>query len=198
MFSREGLSERFADEVVALVQKYNLDGIDMDYECINPDNNQNIGNAAATTAAIRRKLPPGKEISWAAFANIGEYGGYVNQTPLMHAVKQHVDLVMWMSYNVHDNADYTNQWYGDAISRFNNIVAPVFGHDCKKVLFGHCSGSGCAHGAGPKYHNVMAWAKHAKANNCGGIFVWDLQKEKQVHSDLNKSTLSDIAAIFRS
>src|SRR4051812_655557 len=90
---------RLVNELTSIVDRENLDGIDIDFE--HPRSKADAANLAAFTSELSTKLhPKGKELSIAVYAKIhavtGTEMGFVVYEPSMF---QHVDHVNIMAYD---------------------------------------------------------------------------------------------------
>ena len=90
--------EALVKEIIDIINKYNLDGINVDIENITQEDRENF---TLFIKDLREKLPKGKELSIAVAANpkgytTGWYGAYDNER-----LAQYSDYLMIMSYDEH-------------------------------------------------------------------------------------------------
>ncbi|AEO66607.1 glycoside hydrolase family 18 protein [Thermothielavioides terrestris NRRL 8126] len=114
---REGVTDAnrltFAQSVVDTVKKYNLDGVDFDWEYpgapdipgIPPGSPSDGQNYLAFLKTVRSLLPAGVSLSIAAPASYWYLRGF----PIAE-MAQVLDYIVYMTYDLHGQWDYNNTW----------------------------------------------------------------------------------------
>jgi GH18 family chitinase len=103
----------FAQSVVDTVKKYNLDGVDFDWEYpgapdipgIPPGSPSDGQNYLAFLKTVRSLLPAGVSLSIAAPASYWYLRGF----PIAE-MAQVLDYIVYMTYDLHGQWDYNNTW----------------------------------------------------------------------------------------
>ncbi|KAI0901325.1 class V chitinase-like protein [Annulohypoxylon nitens] len=187
--------EEFADNVVNLVKKYWLDGVDFDWEYpgapdipnIPPGEPDDGKNYLGMLKVVRDKLPEGKSLSIAAPASYW----YLKAFPI-DEIGSVVDYIVYMTYDLHGQWDYGNKWAssgcpaGDCLRSHVNITETMLalsmitkaGVPSSKIIVGlssygrsfkmtdpNCSGPMCTF-VGPD-----SGAKPGKCTNAAGYIA---------------------------
>ncbi|KAF5009147.1 hypothetical protein FDECE_4591 [Fusarium decemcellulare] len=105
--------ERFAENVVQFAIRYDLDGLDFDWEYpgapdipgIPPGGKDEGLNYLEFLKLVRAKLPPLKTLSIAAPASFW----YLKQFPIA-AMAPYLDYIVYMTYDLHGQWDAGNEW----------------------------------------------------------------------------------------
>ncbi|KAI0376688.1 class V chitinase-like protein [Hypomontagnella monticulosa] len=120
--------EAFTDAVVSFVKKYELDGVDIDWEYpgapdvpgIPPGLESDGPNYLETLRILRDKLPGSKSLSIAAPASYW----YLKAFPIAN-MAQIVDYIVYMTYDLHGQWDYGNKWADDGCPAGNCLRSHV-------------------------------------------------------------------------
>ena len=104
---------KFADNVVAFLQKNKLDGVDFDWEYPGakdikgtpPGFDSDGPNYLSFLKLLKGKLPKGKTLSIAAPASFW----YLKNFPIAKMAET-LDYIVYMTYDLHGQWDYSNQW----------------------------------------------------------------------------------------
>ncbi|OJJ03002.1 hypothetical protein ASPVEDRAFT_93638, partial [Aspergillus versicolor CBS 583.65] len=114
---REGVTpaqrQRFADNVVQFMLDHELDGVDFDWEYpgapdipgIPPGSPEDGPNYLEFLKLVRGQLPEGKELGIAAPASFWYLRGF----PIAE-MSEVVDYIIYMTYDLHGQWDYGNEW----------------------------------------------------------------------------------------
>lgn len=129
---REGVTDAnrltFAQNVVAFVEEYNLDGVDFDWEYLGapdipgiPPGSESDGpNYLSFLKTIRELLPAEKSISIAAPASYW----YSKRFPIME-MAEILDYIVYMTYDLHGQWDYDNTWVNPGCPNGNCLRSHV-------------------------------------------------------------------------
>lgn len=110
---KDGNREKFADNVVAFVNKHNLDGVDFDWEYpgaddipgTTPGSPEDGPNYVKFLKLVRSKLAEAKSVSIAAPASYW----YLRWFP-MEDIGKIVDYIIYMTYDLHGQWDVNNEY----------------------------------------------------------------------------------------
>lgn len=172
-----GNEDAFASGIAELVKKYGLDGVDVDYECIDVGadgkKRQNDKVAAAYMKALRAALPK-TTISWTGFSDINtEQISFADHLTTFKAILPYTDIVLWMAYNVGgDRSFYTGiQSQFDKIMTVNPSLTP------DRIAIGTCAGKGCAYApeTGPLRSDAATYI--SAASKTLGLMIWDIRND---------------------
>ncbi|KAK9415412.1 putative chitinase [Seiridium unicorne] len=111
-----GNRDTFVSNIVSYVKDENLDGVDFDWEYPGAPDIPGIPAGLATDGtnylafltALRKALPSGKSMSFAAPASYW----YLKQFPISD-MAEHVDYIVYMTYDLHGQWDWGNKWAQD-------------------------------------------------------------------------------------
>ncbi|KAJ5195437.1 uncharacterized protein N7498_008875 [Penicillium cinerascens] len=106
---KDGNRQIFAKNVVDFITKYNLDGVDFDWEYpgaqdirgVPPDSPDSGANYLEFLKLVRQQLPSGKTLSIAAPASYW----YLRNFPIKE-ISEVVDYIVYMTYDLHGQWDY--------------------------------------------------------------------------------------------
>ncbi|KAI8904817.1 glycoside hydrolase superfamily [Gorgonomyces haynaldii] len=109
----------FIDSVMSLLQSYNLDGLDMDWEYPTaPDRGgspDDIDNYLALVSQLRARFGFTYSLSIAAPASFWYLKGFD-----IGNMASFLDYIVYMTYDLHGNWDWANKWVGPALNTHNN------------------------------------------------------------------------------
>lgn len=174
----------FAESAVALVKKFDFDGLDIDDETVGADFDATrvVAFVKATSAALR-KYDSKLVLAYDAYFNEGEPSYCTNSAYAAYSrcfpkdVLPHVDWVNIMAYNVNQNADAAAAIYEKALnSTFVDWQAQL-GGDFSKATIGICTQKSCAYGPGPSDAVVATWNAFARKSGGGGMMVYAASSE---------------------
>lgn len=119
---------RFVDNIIAYVNKNNLDGVDIDWEYpgapdipgIPPGLESDAPNYLQLLKLLRSKMPKGKSLSIAAPASYW----YLKAFPIAEMSEQ-LDYIVYMTYDLHGQWDFNNKWGQDGCTAGNCLRSHV-------------------------------------------------------------------------
>jgi len=115
-------------DLVDIANKYNLDGIDIDYE-IDPPNEQFV---IGLSNGLRKNLPSGKLVTHVPMNNLVDSGS--SYWKILQQCEG-VDFISVQYYNDNPNP-LTNPT--SAVNHYKTIVSDLYKGDASKVVFGLC------------------------------------------------------------
>lgn len=149
--------QAFAEGIQDIVQTYGLDGFDIDYEDIDPQNGFNAGKLITLTQWIRRQLDqvtPKRQMIMTITP--------ADETALNAQVLNQFTYTMPQSYG-HGGNDTTVDWYEQQLGSFAKIVYGLSGE-------GYTTGD-------PLPDNPTKYVADAKSNGAAGVFSWRLDTD---------------------
>ncbi|ETV94639.1 hypothetical protein H310_11633 [Aphanomyces invadans] len=174
--------DTFAASAVALVDKFNFDGVDVDDE--NRAGTYDQDHVVEYMAALSKALKPrGKLLTMAAFYydSVADKCAAVSGRCFPRQVEALVDWVNVMAYNVEKDVGKAEAVYESAITdtfaMWMAVLPPA------KVVVAVCTEStnplhrGCSYGPGPSPAVVAQWTKWSR-ENAGGMGVWAGSKDQ--------------------
>jgi len=188
MAGSSGARQQFVNNCLSLVQSYNLDGIDIDWEYPSAADS---GNFNALMQALGSALHAKGKLLTAAVTENDWPGTFPTATAFGY-----VDWLNVMSYDGPGHAtwsQFTNAiayWKGRGLPAAKLMAGVPFysnqGNAYKTLIATYGAGAAQTDLEGANVYNgiptVKAKADYAKAN-AGGIMIWEL--EQDVHSDLS-------------
>lgn len=173
------------NDIVSLVQQYNLDGADMDWEF--PDAGASANNFQALMTELYNALHPMGKLVSAAVNTSQYYEGGINP-----GVKNVVDYLNLMAYDANNSNHATYQFALQALNTYegkgfarNQLVlgVPFYARPSWSSF-----ASLVASGANPNldsfngnYYNgkttIQTKSQYVKDNNYGGIMIWELSQD---------------------
>jgi GH18 family chitinase len=193
-----GSRANFINDALYIVNTYNLDGVDIDWEY--PD----AGNSANNFTTLMRELsnalkPRGKGLSFAAAADAYNAGG------IQSAVFQYVDFVNIMAYDGAGSHHSTYQFAVDALNLFKGkgcpaskcIVGVPFYARPSWRSYADLIASGASANSdwfGSDGYNGIPTIKQKTQmalNQAGGIMIWELSQDAQGANSL-LSAINDV------
>jgi chitinase len=183
---------RFVNDAMYIVNQYNLDGVDIDWEY--PDPGQSANNFDALMTALSNALKPSGKLLTAAVIGSGSQGGGVSLSAL-----NKLDFLNVMSYdaNSYDHSTYNyaleclNYWSGRGLAK-NKIVlgVPFYGRPswasyASLVAQGADPNGDFFNGNGYNGKNTIASkTNYVKNNGYGGIMMWELSQDATGNNSL--------------
>ncbi|RHY28288.1 hypothetical protein DYB32_006097 [Aphanomyces invadans] len=174
--------DTFAASAVALVDKFNFDGVDVDDE--NRAGTYDQDHVVEYMAALSKALKPrGKLLTMAAFYydSVADKCAAVSGRCFPRQVEALVVWVNVMAYNVEKDVGKAEAVYESAITdtfaMWMAVLPPA------KVVVAVCTEStnplhrGCSYGPGPSPAVVAQWTKWSR-ENAGGMGVWAGSKDQ--------------------
>ncbi|KAM7192236.1 hypothetical protein V8F20_008938 [Naviculisporaceae sp. PSN 640] len=118
----------FATNVVNFVTKHNLDGVDFDWEYpgaddikgSDPGTKEDGANYLEFMKMVKRRLPSGKTLSFAAPASYW----YLRHFPIAEMAKV-ADYMVYMTYDLHGQWDVSNKWASEGCENGNCLRSHV-------------------------------------------------------------------------
>ena len=173
------------NDAVALVNQYNLDGVDIDWEY--PDAGSSANNFEALMTQLYNTLHPNGKLLTAAVGGSSYSGGGINGT-----VKNVVD---WLNVMCYDYNTYQHATYADAVAGIqyyqgkgfpNSQIAmgvPFYGRDsweAYSVLVGRGADPYADTYAGVGYNGINTIAQksnYVKDNGLAGVMIWEISQD---------------------
>ena len=121
-------ADTLVNQILTIVNNYNFDGVDIDYEVDPPDQNLVV----SLNNQLRSSLPSGKLLTHAPENNMMVEGGsYWN-------ILQQCNGVDFISVQYYNDLPAPTKNQGDTLKHYDSIVTDLFGGDASKVVFGYC------------------------------------------------------------
>ena len=184
--------DRFINDAMYIVNQYNLDGVDIDWEY--PDAGQSSNNFDALMTGLSNKLKPAGKLLSAAVIGEGGQGGGVSAT-----VFSVVDFLNIMAYDA-NNYDHStfgyatqclNYWTGRGLAKNKtNLGVPFYGRpswSSYATLVGQGADPNADFFNGNGYNGIATIkqkAQHVKNNAYGGIMIWEISQDASGSSSL--------------
>jgi len=129
--------DKFITNLVAFAEKYNLDGLDFDWEYPSQTDINGIPPASVDDgwryywflAVLRSKLSPSRSISIAAPASYWYLRGFP-----ISSIGSIVDYIIYMTYDLHGQWDYENKWSSSGCPLGNCLRSHVNGTETGNAL----------------------------------------------------------------
>jgi GH18 family chitinase len=183
----------FVNNLMNLVEQYNLDGVDMDWEY--PDPGASADNYALLMGQLSNALRARGKLLTAAVVASGFYGG-----GLKAEVFNYVDFLNLMAYDGGDGADHSpysyavsslNYWLGRGLPKEKAVLGvPYYARPswaAYNTLVGSNSANICRDTNGSDYWNgiptIRQKAQLARSQ-AGGIMTWELSQDTNTASSL--------------
>uniref|UniRef100_K3X739 GH18 domain-containing protein n=1 Tax=Globisporangium ultimum (strain ATCC 200006 / CBS 805.95 / DAOM BR144) TaxID=431595 RepID=K3X739_GLOUD len=169
----------FAASAVALVQKFDFDGIDVDDETVGAEfDADRVVAMMKTTSVALRQYDAKMLLTYDAyffegepsFCESPEHASYTRCFPT--GVLPHVDWINIMAYNVNQDEAAAAQVYESALNTTFASWATQLGNDFSKATLGICVAKSCAYGPGPSTAVVAQWDAFARQDGHGGMMVY--------------------------
>ena len=166
----------WAHGIADLMCSYGFVNLDIDYECRDGvvQNPVNVRNALVEL----RRISPNITVSFVAFSVVATPNDWQDYRQAFIAVRPFIDVVFWMSYNIHLNQAIANAFYTSA----NITTLAQFGYNLTGISYGYCIFTGCTWGSGASNIQVLNWAESVKLYGGGGLFLWSLQDELSLYN----------------
>ncbi|KAF2809813.1 putative glycosyl hydrolase, family 18 [Mytilinidion resinicola] len=129
--------DKFKSNLIAFMNKHNLDGIDVDWEypgapdipSIPSDDPQNGMNYYKLLSSLKASVGSSKSVSFAAPASFW----YLKSFPIKQ-MAQDIDYIIYMTYDLHGQWDYGNKWSSPGCMSGNCLRSHVNETETKDAL----------------------------------------------------------------
>ncbi|OQS06228.1 carbohydrate-binding protein [Thraustotheca clavata] len=160
---------RFVNSVLALVHKYQLDGVDIDDETNYLEAGYSSRGIVAYMTALRYAFRAEKLIlTYDAYITEANPRCYKGMRCFARGVEHLVDWVNVMAYNIDKNPWAAAKAYEAAVHETFPLWQRRLPKD--KITIGLCTGVGCAWGPGPSQQVINDYINYAKG--AGGIMIY--------------------------
>ncbi|CAK4446516.1 unnamed protein product [Aphanomyces euteiches] len=183
----------FASSALSLVEKFGLDGVDIDDEA------RGSSFVPARVVAYMKALssvfkPKNLLVSFDSYMYEADTTKCSSNRCFPTGVEQYVDWINVMAYNVSPDANAASAMYVAATLSNDIFSAWTKLATASKIVLGVCTtssnplASGCSYGPGPSNDVVAQWAAWSKS--AGGMMVWSGSKDSLMEFALTKYILS--------
>ncbi|KAF0692602.1 Aste57867_16331 [Aphanomyces stellatus] len=191
----------FATSALALVQKFNFDGVDID------DESRGAAFSPARVLAYMQGLssvfrPKKLLVSFDSYMYEADPAQCAATRCFPRGVEAYVDWINVMAYNVNLDPTAANAMYVAATQPSNIFSLWAALATPTKVVLGVCTTtadpltSGCAYGPGPSNAVIAQWAAWSKA--AGGMMVWTASKDAPMGYPLTNYILTQTGSAPKS
>ncbi|KAG9406337.1 hypothetical protein AC1031_002656 [Aphanomyces cochlioides] len=183
----------FASSALALVEKFGLDGVDIDDEARGSTfvPSRVVAYMKALSSVFK---PKNLLVSFDSYMYEADSAKCSSNRCFPTGVEQYVDWINVMAYNVSPDANAASAMYVAATQPNDIFSAWAKLATASKIVLGVCTtssnplASGCSYGPGPSNDVVAQWAAWSKS--AGGMMVWSGSKDSLMGFALTKYILS--------
>lgn len=169
---------KFVSSIIKLVDKFKLDGIDIDDEVVGEQFNK---LKIIQYIKLLREQKPNLELSYDAYFYEGvssrcSHPDYSNHSRCFpQEILEYVNWINIMAYNIELDPIKAEHIYSSAIDTVFLEWEKQLKGDFSKATIGICTPKSCAYGIGPNDQIINSWIEFAKTR--GGMMVYAISSE---------------------